>query len=209
MRTRAVVVLALALFVFGSMDKVRGDLVGDEIQSSLEFFGAPGVNLWDTTFGSGSTATVVTPGSEFTGSFFSGPGSDDFAGFTVDVGASEVWIDIAPGGDTNFGGFVPNFSLTLTDLDWVGTPGTITSVTPSSEDLPLAISFTGNSITFDFVSSDGGLADYGEIPAGVSLLQNHYSITASHGSAVIPVPGAVWLGVMGLGMVGWMRKRLS
>ncbi len=40
-----------------------------------------------------------------------------------------------------------------------------------------------------------------------NMTTNASGITASAG--IIPVPGAVWLGAVGLSMVGWLRKRIA
>ena len=122
----------------------------------------------------------------------------------VDVSANTIDVEYDLSSTSAAGVGIDGQSLTLSDLDWVGTPGQIIGVDVTrfdagSPNLILGnVAFTSDSVTIDFV---GGWTDTDRMSIGLDT--THYP--------TIPEPStiAMWsvLGLVGMGV--YRRRRRS
>ena len=117
-----------------------------------------------------------------------------FSTYQIDIGAESVSFDF-----NVFGLIGEAATVTISDLDWIGTPGTVTGFTSIDTNLggwsDSRATFTNDSVIFEF--------------AGLTLNPNLFlnaTIQTSH--TVVPVPPAAWLFGSGLlGLIGIARRQ--
>jgi len=166
-----------------------------------DFFNDPfnGALTPPATF-SGSTAVVTSGGPEFYARDFLGEVGN---AFEVDINDGTVTIRYT----RRLLSGIPDFSLTIADLDWVDSPGMITSLTASTGNpLDISTSFTADSLSFNFELNSTNSLDQAEY-------LNTFTFEASHDQqppSSVPEPSAfALLGIGSLALVGygWRRKR--
>lgn len=204
-------VLMLVAGVAVATTPVLANMTGDTIYGNLMFPGVTSNNYFDPANGlvpAGSSgmqpaAVVADPD----GSFVEFMYLSSVFGIDVDVDADTIWVNVfpAPNGQCDGPGCTIEFfrsEIWLTDLNWFDDP----SATIQGIDL---IASTIPGLTFEFgpnelhIAFPGGAFEYQQ-----NAVAGHFVPVSAHFEiSHIPIPGAVWLGTLGLGMVGWLRRR--
>ena len=181
---------------------VRADLDGDTVDGSFTPNGPGGF----------SHSAVVTAAREFQGDTFVA-NVDAFADLTANTVTVGFEIQAGEGirdeDDTG--------TWLFEDLDWLPTAGVVTGLTLTSASPVVAADFVNTgwlddpsawTLTYgdDWIQMSGD-SGWQFAADGNDLVFATFDIETRH--AVIPVPAAVWLGGLGLGIVPWLRKRLG
>ena len=198
----------------------RADLEGDEVggRAGRYVFGA----LTETPF---DTTATVGASREFEGTT-----SGDFATVFADLTSNTLTVGIETSlveGISGRGNNLESFRFDFSDLDWVGMQGEVTGLTliDSGNNTTNAtdgwdtdpgswtISTTADSIFIDTISGWSLSREFqvvagrggGELdPEGLYTTFATFEIETVH----IPLPGAALLGMLGLGMVPFVRRYL-
>ena len=178
MKNQFVVYFTLA--VIGSSAPVHADLIGDTVNFNYQTIGSFSANPTSAVVGGGVESTIAAPG--------------PFAIINIDLDANSITLT-----STINNLFQPNDMLTISDLDWIGTPGEITGFV-----------LTNNGVT-DLVSSDiTTMSDSVEVFTGGSHWDPGDNIVIDLQVTHIPEPPAfLFLGLVGLivGSVQRFRRR--
>jgi len=185
--SRLVIVVA---YCFSS--NVFATLIGDTITATA--VRDPGGSQEQFIF-NGNTATVGA-GVEFSAPNFLGGGSL----FEIDVSDTgfTVFLDFA-----DFS-FLQPYSVSLSDLDWLGTPGQITNVTRDAVTAGAETWLDEISFGADFINLTS--SGTGFIAAG-DIFEASYSFTATHNGSAVPEPGMIALFSIGLLGIALSRRR--
>jgi len=174
-------------------------LTEDTISGVLNFNGGP-TNWFDQANGNvpGTSsdiqplAVVNDPDPGFVEFMF----LDGFTGLNVDVDQSTILVHQFAADDSNNNGGTAGsnyFDIWLNDLDFPGGQA-IGHVGVLSNQFP------GLQVTFGAHSVHLSLPEFSPLP--------HGGLQALLSIAPVPIPGAVWLGALGLGLVGWAKRRM-
>ena len=185
-------ILLLSMIASAALN-ANATLIGDTVTAQLS---NPANN--DASFNLNLGSAIVGTGVEF-----SGTNTDVFGQIwdtLVDVDASSFtisWTERTRAGSGNIFDGNDFIRLTLSDLDWINGPGSITGVSLASAAVTLdrntAINFTSDSVIVDF----SGLYH------GDSYT---FDITTSHD---VPEPTTLALMVLGLVGLGFRRRKLN
>ena len=196
MITRLREILAVAVIGTALASPASASLIGDTIGGELNFDGFS-ENFFDPANGlvpGGSSgiqpqAVVNDPDAAFVEFQF----LDGSSGINVDVDENSVTINqFAVGGSF----FANGWTITLTDLDWLGTPGQIVGLEVDFDQFGLTTAFGPDSLTFNWEGDD--------FP--VDGLTAEFAIITAH----LPEPGTLALlgvGLLGLGVAAGRRRK--
>jgi hypothetical protein len=188
----------IAALLIWSVSTTYAGWTGDTVNGVLNFGGAGPTNYFDPAYGwvpAGSSgiqpnAVVADPD----GTFFEFMYRDGFSGLNVDVDDTTLLVHQYPlngEGNTNswdiyVTGFGPDLTGVVLSANTI--PGITWSLMAGGDGLH--VSFPGN-YTFGSTSYPNGW-------------QALFTLSAS---PAVPAPGAIVLGALGAGLVGWLRRR--
>lgn len=191
MKTPMCIGAMLLLFLMLALP-ARATLEGDEINGT-----ASGL----TTFTPGTATVAFDFDPEFTGTLEIG-GIDPityYLSFFITADFLTIYIEHPISGSTQF---MPNFTVTLSDLDYVGFPTYVLTDVTSAYDTPLgtgdglAVNFTDDSLELTFTNFE--VPEFREV--GLSL-------AFGEDGPVTPIPEPASLTLLALGTAGLAVKR--
>lgn len=178
------------------------DPTGDDILN--DFISLPDMTLSDIHMSAGFVMGALTPGSELTiTADAAGPGS-------VSAGDEVMAADLGPGSLMKIGAGFSAFYIEESDLTNIDGTNDYSDVidsfiaADSLDGLYVDLYFTGSTSDTMFDNLEA-VANGLDVDFSVSgTLSGHI---AQEGIVYTPAPGAILLGSIGIGLVGWLRRR--